>query len=237
MISDEFLSKIPSGRDNGIKYIIEYFFIFDDNTEEEVAHSQDLVKSFFLNDYLEFFTLLQSFLQKFDYEYTKPTLVIDKDDNILLIKKFYSNIYKEYEERLFDRTIENSKNRFDNLFNNIFSYEFEDNDLKRIQTLINELRENLTESKVFEEKHKARLLKRLESLQAELHKKMSNLDKFWGLLGDAGIALGKFGTDAKPFTDRIIEMTRIIGRTQAKGEGLPNDFELPQMSSDAVIVE
>lgn len=64
----------------------------------------------------------------------------------------------------------------------------------------------ITAGDYFEDDHQARLLKQVESLQLELHKKMSNLDRFWGLVGDAGVIAGKFGKDAKPLVDRIREL-------------------------------
>jgi len=89
------------------------------------------------------------------------------------------------------------------------------------------MRDLIAESSLFEEKHKRRLLKRLEQLQGELHKRQSDLDHFWGLLGDAGVALGKFGKEAKPFVDRVTEITNIIWRTQSKAEELPSGIKLP----------
>jgi len=102
-----------------------------------------------------------------------------------------------------------------------FSYEFSDSDYDRIQELINELRDITSKSSQIEPSHKRRLLRKIESLQQELHKRMSNLDRFWGLLGDAGVVLGKFGGDIKPLTDRLGEMFVIVIRTMQLAHGLP----------------
>jgi len=59
----------------------------------------------------------------------------------------------------------------------------------------------------------------------ELHKRVSNLDRFWGFVGDAGVVLGKFGNDVKPIVDRIREMLGIVWRTQAKSEELESNAE------------
>lgn len=108
-----------------------------------------------------------------------------------------------------------------------FFYEFTDGDLKTIQELINELREKIVQEINLEEEHRSRLIKRLEKLQRELHKKVSDLDMFWGLIGDAGIVLGKLGTDAKPFVDRVREIANIVWRTQAQTEQLPSGTTSP----------
>ena len=117
--------------------------------------------------------------------------------------------------------------KFEDFFGSAFTYEFSSGDLQRIQILINELRDLISVCDLFEADHKRRLLLRLEKLQAELHKKVSDLDKLWGLVGDAGVALGKFGDNAKPFVDRIKEITEIVWRTQARAEELPSNAPLP----------
>ncbi|MDD4295136.1 MAG: hypothetical protein PHP69_06455, partial [Candidatus Omnitrophica bacterium] len=62
--------------------------------------------------------------------------------------------------------------------------------------------------------------KRLEKLQQELHKRVSDLDRFWGIVGDAGVMLGKFGEDAKHLVDRIKELVDIIWRVQSRSEAI-----------------
>lgn len=115
-----------------------------------------------------------------------------------------------------------------------FYYEFTEGDIKRIQTLVNELREQISNSTLFEDDHKNRLLKRLETLQSEMHKKMSDVDKLWGLVGDAGIALGKFGKDAKPLVDRVKELTQITWRTQSRAEELPSGSSNPMIEDNQI---
>jgi hypothetical protein len=81
--------------------------------------------------------------------------------------------------------------------------------------------------------HRARLLRRLESLQSEMHKKMSDVDRIWGLVGDAGIVIGKFGKDAKPIVDRIKELSQIAWKTQARTEELSSSSKNPLLESDS----
>lgn len=71
--------------------------------------------------------------------------------------------------------------------------------------------------------HKSRLLNRLEKLQSELHKSVSDLDRFWGLLIDASIVLKKVGENAKPIVDRVREIVDIIWRVQIRAEELPSN--------------
>ena len=122
-------------------------------------------------------------------------------------------------------------NRYDKLHENEFIYKFSEESIARIQTLVNELRDKINASNLFEDKHKQRLLKRLEKLQAEMHKEMSDVDRFWGLIGDAGVVIGKFGENAKPFVDRIVEISQIVCKTQAKYEKLTEQTKHPLLNN------
>jgi hypothetical protein len=110
-----------------------------------------------------------------------------------------------------------------------FAYEFSQGDLDRVQELINELRELIANTTHLERDHQQRLLRRLERLQSEMHKKQSDLDRFWGLIGDAGVVLGKIGNDAKPFVDRVREIADIVWQTQSGAEELPSGTKLPSL--------
>lgn len=77
------------------------------------------------------------------------------------------------------------------------------------------------------------ILKRLENLQSELHKRVSDLDRFWGLVGDAGVVLGKLGKDAKPIVDRVREVAEIAWKTQARTEELPSSSPNPMLGKDS----
>ena len=124
----------------------------------------------------------------------------------------------EFEESVHE--LDAYRDEFSSYPRNEISYEFSDSDISTIQRLISELREEISQSKVLEENHKQRLLVRLEKLQQEFHKKMSNLDRFWAFLGEAGSQLGQFGEDVKPLTDRIREMAGVIIRVS----NIPNSL-------------
>lgn len=110
-----------------------------------------------------------------------------------------------------------------------FCYEFSQGDLKRIQALVNEVRELIAGATDLEKDHKRRLLSRLEKLQSEIHKKVSDLDRFWGLIGDAGVVFGKLGRDAKPIVDRVKEIADIVWQTQSRAEELPSGTKIPML--------
>ncbi|WP_145306051.1 MULTISPECIES: hypothetical protein [unclassified Pseudomonas] len=131
------------------------------------------------------------------------------------------------------RKLDQMKNHFSVTLNNAFGYEFTDGDLKRIQQLLNELREMVSANTELDADHKQRLLKRLEEMQREMHKKVSDLSRLYGLIGDAGVMLGKLGTNAKPLVDRIKELAGIAWTAQARAEELPSGSDHPMLGNDS----
>jgi hypothetical protein len=171
-----------------------------------------------------------------------PVLPALEHSHVMNIKKLiiFAVLVKRSIQPQLDIEISNANNKKLHLIieekkrelNKGFFYKFSDGDLGRIQELINELRENITESNLFEENHKSRLLKRLEAMQGELHKKMGDIDKFWGLVGDAGVVMAKLGKDAKPIVDRIKEIAQLAWTTQANAEELPSNTHNPLLEHD-----
>lgn len=150
--------------------------------------------------------------------------------NDCMVMYNYINRLKDiYSSELNKLKLESLRSRFKNSLNSGFCYEFSQGDLEKVQTLINQIRDLLSENKSLEQDHRQRLLKRLENLQSEMHKKMSDLDKFWGLIGDAGVVLGKFGVDGKPIVDRIKDIAEIVWQTQARAEELPSGTKSPML--------
>ena len=169
---------------------------------------------------------------KGDYDVPKIDVnSLDYSRVINLIGDYILDLKSKVKLKLTTESNEFAKEQYDVLFDNVFSYEFTEGDLKKVQTLINELRDEIAISELFTAEHKQRLLNKLEKMQSELHKKVSDLDRFWGLIGEAGIVIGKFGNDAKPIVDRIRELADIAWRTQASSEQLPSGSTIPFLTA------
>lgn len=223
IFNDDFFDDLPSDKlEIGIK-ICQTIKKFDSEFKDQGAkfHAYD--------DYLDALGALTALVQTYDFKFVPPDLKSDKHENIRSINQFSLHILFDLEAELANSNLGNSLDRYKKKFANVFNYKFTDGDLTTIQSLINELRNLITESELFNSKHKERLLNRLELLQKELHKTMSSLDKFWGLIGEAGIVLGKFGQDAKPFVDIIKTIADIVWRTQVSSEELPTGTTLPML--------
>ena len=153
-------------------------------------------------------------------------LETDKRDPASL-QTFVDAVHKKILPTLTRNQLSAARDKYNARFGVGFLYEFTDKDLGRIQHLINELRDEAQRSSL-EASHKQRFLEKLEVLQQELYKKMTRLDRFWTFVGEAGVMIGKLGTDAKPFVDRIGELLQIASRVQARSEKLPKG-EMPKL--------
>lgn len=226
--TDKFINNLPKDPMQALDQVCDHFFNFHDS---EPASGKTIID--YYNEYLEALGLIQALCESHNIEFHRiPFLEGEPIENIESIANFFRNVQTDIKKHRTKIMLQVSKDKFKAKLGAGFVYEFTDGDLARIQTLINELRKEISKSTLFKEAHKERLLKRLEVLQAEIHKKMSSVDKFWGLLGEAGVVLGKFGKDAKPFFDRIKEIAQIVWRTQARVEELESGKESPFLIPD-----
>jgi len=168
----------------------------------------------------------------FDTGLTLPEATGDINSNCSVLYEYITEIKATFEEQSIKLKVESYTSRYSTALKSSFAYEFSQGDLEKIQTLVSELRSQISGNKRLEDDHKRRLLKRLEHLQSELHKRVSDLDRFWGLVGDAGVVLGKLGDDAKPIVDRIREMAEIVWKTQVRSEELPSDSNNPMLGHE-----
>lgn len=227
MFNNEFFSNLPNDPASAAFYLIIEFNKFNN----EVVNSAEPATEFY-EQYIEAVGLCNAFIDMLKVAVPALNLTPDHGQNIGNIRTFFSQASKAFSQKKIELLSIKARERLQKQFDSFLIYKFTDGDLTRIQELINELRDMITNSDFFGEKHKERLLKRLEELQLELHKKMSSLDKFWGFIMDAGPALGKFGKDAKPFFDRLNELANIIWGTQSITQELPTSTPLPILFHD-----
>lgn len=227
LFSDDFLSAVS---DNPSAAVVKLVDTIEQSVDE---HGHEWSRKEY-DALFEGFTLLQSIVASFDLPQLGafPELTGQFNSDASAMWETLQGYRDKYLGEVTSMRAQSMVSHFNNLLGSQFAYEFSKGDLERIQHLVNELRDNISECEEIEAEHKQRLLRRLEKLQSELHKKMSDLDRFWGLIGDAGIILGKLGADSKPIVDRIKEIADIVWRTQARAEELPSNAPTPLESRE-----
>ncbi len=226
MFDDKFLDSLPENPYEAAHEMCKVFVRWYNNLQRTGADAAIQYPEF-----VDTYAAMEVFINANGLPFSPPTLGKEHGQNIKFIIQFFNEIRDELGEKIDDMKLVKAREKYAKRFGGIFLYEFSDGDLATIQRLLNELRDTITKSELFDAKHKQRILKKLESLQSELHKKMASLAKLWDLIGDAGVVLGKFGKDAKPIVDRIREIAQIAWRTQARSEELPTGTTLPLLSN------
>jgi hypothetical protein len=222
---DDFIKNIPEEYEDALKYFVDIYRTFD-----QPISSGNLIQRY--EDYVDAYFVFKAFIKSsgVPFAFSFPELEPDKkENNINIVKSLYKYISKLIDKLEDEKIIPSAEYRFASKMGTVFSYNFTDGDIQKIQEYLNELRSLISSSTLFSDNHRERLLKRLESLQRELHKRMSNIDKFWGLIGEAGVVLGKFGEDAKPFFEIIMKIGKIVWNTQSYAEELPSGTPLPRL--------
>ena len=227
MFDDTFVDKLPEEVLPAAQKIKAKF----DASDEAISQKEHSVEAYY-NAYLKAYGLLQAFASAKDLEIDFPELAESKMDSILIIRQAFFDLGREItklEKNKAHSLLENSKFHFSTKFGGIFSYEFSKGDLTKVENLVDGIGKFVEGSNEFDQGYKSRFSNRLKQLQEDSHKKVGDLDQFWGLIGDAGIARSTLGKEANPVVDRVHKIIEIVWRTQARAEELPSGMEIPSV--------
>lgn len=103
---------------------------------------------------------------------------------------------------------------------------------ENIHSSLQKIRQIIEQSQLPDKKKNA-LFQKFNALAEEVDRVGTRTDAFFGLLGDLGIQLGQFGENAKPMTNEIKSILRIIMRSRARAEdvALPKTADFPLLDS------
>jgi hypothetical protein len=185
-------------------------------------------------DYVEALSILKAFAMARDVKLDPlPEIGPQRHQNIANVAAYFNQLRNEVRTELSSRYsrgfFETKIEEYVALFARVSVYEFSDEDFKRVQRLMTELGELIRGSSLISDDHKRRLLRRLEAMRAELHLKTTDIDRFWGFIGEAGIAMRKFGADLAPISERVLELGSIVTAVIFSKEGIKALPEVSQM--------
>jgi hypothetical protein len=211
--SREFLESLPAENDDAVVALAnEYTRLWNQTGGAGNDH-----------DFLEVYAILQAFIEARGLKFSLPPATppnVRRSDILSILQTQKSAAETRIYQRESTFHLEQKSDEYRAMFSIIPTYEFSDADYNRIQELINELRDLIQRAVLIPKQHKERLLKRLEAMQKELHKRTSDIDRFWGFVAEAGIVARKFGEDLKPINDRVGELGRIVIAVIMAKEGI-----------------
>lgn len=220
---DNFLKNLPEEPNAGIVAICnEFLRIWDEaktTYDPAITYKVDLDKKVLV---LEALALISTYSEVNNLKITELDITTYDVEGIRKAHDFVTQLQKEFEPIANSRQFEQYRNFFATQLGAAFHYEFSEGDLDLIQKLIDELRELIATTDELGEDHRHRLIKKLEKVQSEFHKKVSNLDRFWGFCLELSIVVGLMGKNAEPAADLVKKIVAIIWPAQTRAYDLPS---------------
>ncbi len=224
------LHHLPADNLEALAVLCGEFDRFDGHSRQLPEHHDDYVEA--LGIIKGFAIAREAPLEQF------PEIGSDRHHNIASINTYFKQLRGSVRAELTKRHsrgyFEAKTEEYASLFSQAAFYEFGETEFNRLQTLITELRNLIGTSALISEEHKRRLLRKLEAMRNELHRKTGDIDRFWSFLGEAGIAMRKFGEDLGPVSEKVLELGRIIIAVVFAKEGIK---ALPEVSQILVAQE
>lgn len=217
------LQSLPGDSTEALAVLCGEFERFDGHARQLPEHH---------DDYVEAVSILRAFGMARDVKLPAfPEITSNRRKNITDLAAYFTQLRDSVRA---DLAMRHSRGYFESkteeymaLFAKAPAYEFSEGDFKRVQTLIAELREMIRSSSLIADDHKRRLLRKLEAMASELTRKTSDIDRFWGFIGEAGVAMRKFGEDLQPISQRVIELGGLVVGVILTREGIK---ALPEVS-------
>lgn len=226
MVDDEFVANLPADPLLALKCIV------DESSGKIKNVEPGKETEIFEKRLIHFLALSIAIIKKHSVVigFSPPEMTAERASNIAAIRDYFQKLEKATDKLGAQNLLHTSLSVYERELNVGFHYEFSDGEIERLQSLITELRNALTGAAYLDEDHKRRLLERLEKLQGELHKRVSDLDVFLGVTVQIGAVAKRFGEDAKPLVDRVREIGEIVAGVFRRAEKLPPGPEFPLLS-------
>lgn len=227
MVDDKFLSKLPSDPMFALRHVVDYCEI----TVKEMGGTEMGGKNLenLETELIQLLALFKTLSNKYSLPVNVelPQITEGPKQNVASLRQYFANANRELGKISAQNLLNASLARFERELDVGFHYEFSEGEIARLQALVNELRESIRDANFLDEDHRRRLLGRLEKLQAELHKRVPDLDRHLGTMVQIAAALGQSGEEAKPLFDRVREFTGIVAGVFRRAESLEPGQEFP----------
>ena len=226
LFADEYVQSLPQDPVTAGIQICETFRKWAD---EQFANG---ITEEIANACVDAFGFLAVYGEMNGFTFTNPELTQDPRDVATRINSAFVQCLEALRLDATKIRLGGARERYANLLGQRHHYEFSDGDLDEIQTKLNDLRATVVNASGFSDDHRKRLLDRVEAVQRELHKRMSSLDTFWGLMMDGVIAEAAMADAAKPIFDRIKDIVEIAWRSMTRAEELPSGTPFPKLGDN-----
>ena len=197
-----------------------FFALHNPNSSSTVSRKKDYHK------YIELYVILQTLLKKCNIECRELELKNDIDHNISLIVEFFIDSRKNLRRALdvedTQELIAKFKAQYETSILQGFSYEFDDYQLTEARNIIAQIQAEIKKLSSIDYVHKARLKASVDRLEKALHKNMSNMDRFWGLMFEIRLVLKGRPEEIQDIIDLVHDLATIFYQIISRsGDDLP----------------
>ncbi len=209
MFDDDFFNNLPNEPIVAAHKISNTFCAFDRSIP-------DKDKQEFLEHYLTAMGAFQAFADAYALNFDFPQLSGDREQNTREIRSFFYTLRDALDAEVAKLTVEQARSKFSSRFARASYFEIPEENLKKLQLLFNSIRYEVERNQSINDEARWRLLKKLEATELKVQKKMIDLDRLWGFMGEARVILSTSGDDTRIILDRINEIARITRAAQSK---------------------
>lgn len=153
-------------------------------------------------------------------KYELPTLGTDAENNSKAIIGFFEKLKANLNELIVKQKLAGFRKTYSNKFKQSKSYIFDSKERDEIKKIIHELRVLISDLDILTADYKTRLMNRVGSIHFDLDLKLSDLDRIWGLLGEAYIVNAKFGNAGQLIVERLYRIVNFAWQAQARAESV-----------------
>jgi hypothetical protein len=225
-IDNNFINKLPDNVLLAEQKVIDTFY----KTMEVYSMAEDKLAIY--EDFIELYSFYQVYAEKHSLDVAFPRLGTNSQNNLELIISFFRNrlriVTLKVQKYASERIIDEKKTKFKAILFGDYLYEFNSEELKTIRMLLYQLKSFLNESPHLESQFTQRLTRKIDNISKDLHVEMPTLDTLWGLVGEAGVLVGKAGEKVSMIVNKIREIIHVIWQVQARSENLSTE-ETPMM--------
>ncbi len=179
--------------------------------------------------YLRAFALLNAYTATHPHDYSQPLpeLTRSPEQNSRAILKYMHELKQFLQKKAVEGQLDSMRTEYSLLLEKgKVRYKFNDDDKRNIRRDIHMLRQFVTGHPKIEQQQRTRMLTRLGKLETELGNPEPDLDRFWGLVGEASLYAVKVQENADTIVNGIRRMLAVVWRVQCESTKLPTETPL-----------
>lgn len=212
MFEDQFINRLPEDPTPAVIVICKEFLAFHAANKNAFSHYKS---------YIEALGFIEVYAEANNLEMSFPKIDEKREQNIVKIEKFFMETCRTYERKYQQANLDDIKKKFASKLKSENVYTADDNEVIILKKQLIALRNEVEKNSLLDEDYKFRIIRKIDKILSTSYKSMTDLNPFWGLIGEKGIIIGKVGTEKKVIPELINFLADTIWKIQLRSEKMP----------------